>query len=73
MVLKHVKKSKLHLQRNKEQKKIQNLFTKLYYVQQIKEDEMGEACSKHRKDENICNILIKRPEWKRPRGRSRHR
>jgi hypothetical protein len=35
----------------------------------IKEYEMGEACSMHKRDENEYKILVGKPEVKRPPGR----
>jgi hypothetical protein len=42
-------------------------------VVKIEEDEMGGACSTDARDENAYNILVGKPEEKRPLGRCRHR
>jgi hypothetical protein len=34
---------------------------------------MGGACSIHERDENAYNILVVKPERKKPLGRPRHR
>jgi hypothetical protein len=39
----------------------------------IKEDEMGEACSVHGGDEKCVQLLLGKPEGKRPVRRLRHR
>jgi predicted RNA-binding protein YlqC (UPF0109 family) len=43
------------------------------YNDQVKEDEMGRACSKHGKNRNACRILVGKPEGKKPLGRPRRR
>jgi hypothetical protein len=40
---------------------------------QVKEDEMGRACSKNGKKINAYRILVGKPEGKRPLGRPRRR
>jgi len=48
-------------------------FTRYYSDNQIKEDEIGGACSTRGKDEKVCSILVGKPEGKRPLGRPRCR
>jgi hypothetical protein len=48
-----------------------NSFAKYYQGNQIKEHEMDGACSTHRGDDKY-NILVGKPEEKRPPLRSRH-
>jgi hypothetical protein len=38
----------------------------------MKEDEIGEACSTHGRD-NACKVLVGKPKGKTPLGRSRRR
>jgi hypothetical protein len=40
---------------------------------EIKEDEMGDTCSKHGKDETCTQYLVGEPVGKKPLGRIRHR
>jgi hypothetical protein len=40
---------------------------------QVKEDEMGRACSMNREKRNACRLLVGNPEGKRPLGRPRRR
>jgi hypothetical protein len=42
-------------------------------VQQSKEDEMGGACGAHGEVRGACNILVGKPEGRRPLGRPRRR
>jgi hypothetical protein len=44
------------------------LFTKNYYVGQIKEDEMGRACSAHGDKTNVYKISVRNAEGKRQLG-----
>jgi hypothetical protein len=39
----------------------------------MKEYDMGRICSTHGKDENAYDMLVGKPERKRPLGRPRHR
>jgi hypothetical protein len=39
----------------------------------MKEDEIGGAFSAHERDENCVQILIRKPEGKRPPRRPKHR
>jgi hypothetical protein len=39
----------------------------------VKEDEMGRACSLNEENRNACRILVGNPEGKRPAGRPRRR
>jgi hypothetical protein len=39
----------------------------------VKEDEMGRKCSKHGEKRNAYEILIGKPEGKRPLGKSRQK
>jgi hypothetical protein len=39
----------------------------------IKEDEMGEVCSAHKKMRNAYNILVTKRGWTRPLRRTRSR
>jgi hypothetical protein len=48
-------------------------FTKYYYGDQIKEDEMGGSCSMHGGDENARSMFVGKPEGKSPLGRPRSR
>jgi hypothetical protein len=41
--------------------------------EQLKEDEMGRACSTSGEKRNAYRILVGKPEAKRPLGRPRHR
>jgi hypothetical protein len=36
-------------------------------------DEMGKACSTNGEKRNVCRILVRKPEGKRPLGRPRRR
>jgi hypothetical protein len=42
-------------------------------VDQVKEDEMGRACSTNEEKRNAYRILVGNPEGKRPLGRPRRR
>jgi hypothetical protein len=42
-------------------------------MKNIKEDEMGRACSTNRENRNAYRILVGKPEGKRPLGRPRRR
>jgi hypothetical protein len=44
-----------------------------YYADRIKEDEMGKACGTHGRGEKIYNVLVGKPEGKRPLGRPRRK
>jgi hypothetical protein len=46
-------------------------FTKYYYLDKTKEDEMGGAC-RMRQIENTYKILVRETEQKRPVGRGTH-
>jgi hypothetical protein len=53
-------------------------LTNLYSSQniisdQVKEDEVGRACSTHEEKRNAYRILMGRPERKRPLGRPKHK
>jgi hypothetical protein len=48
-------------------------FAKYNYNYQVKEDEMGGACSTNGEKSNAYRILVGKPEGKRPLGRSRRR
>jgi hypothetical protein len=58
---------KLHIE------ELHNLYFSPSYNEQVKEDEMGRACSTHGEKRNAYRILVGKPEEKRPIGRSRHR
>jgi hypothetical protein len=45
----------------------------LGFVNQVKEDEIGRACSTNREKTNAYRILVGNPEGKRPLGRPRCR
>jgi hypothetical protein len=47
------------------------LFNDAFLVR--KKDEIGEACSRHRKIRNAYKIFVGKPEGKRPLGRPRRR
>jgi hypothetical protein len=49
------------------------LFTKHYCSDQLKEEEMGGACSTSREVKNSYSILVRKPEGKRPLKIPRHR
>jgi hypothetical protein len=49
------------------------LFAKYNQNDQVKEDEMGGACSTNGEKTNACRILVGKPEGKRQLGRPRHR
>jgi hypothetical protein len=49
------------------------LFTKHYYGDKIKENEMGGVCSAHAETRNSYKICLVKPEGKRPLRRSRRR
>jgi hypothetical protein len=50
------------------------LFGRLLILNdQVKEDEMGRACSTNGEKRNAYRILVGNPEGKRPLGRPRHR
>jgi hypothetical protein len=40
---------------------------------QVKEDEIGRACSTNGEKRNAYRLLVGKPEGKRPQGRPRHR
>jgi hypothetical protein len=46
---------------------------KYYQVYQVKEDEMGRACSTNEGKLNAYKILVENPEGTRPLGRPRRR
>jgi hypothetical protein len=48
------------------------LFTKYYWGDQIKEGEIGRACSTHGQMRNAFKILVGKPDGRRPLGRSRY-
>jgi hypothetical protein len=39
----------------------------------VNEEEMGNACSMHGENRNVCKILVRKPKGKRSLGRSRSR
>jgi hypothetical protein len=49
------------------------LFSKHILNDQIKEDEIGRACSTHGEKRNACRILVGKPDGKRPLERPRRR
>jgi hypothetical protein len=49
------------------------LFSKYNQNDQVKEDEMGRACSTNGEKRNAYKILVGNPEGKRPPGRPRRR
>jgi hypothetical protein len=49
------------------------LFTKYYQVDEIKEDEMGGACSEHGEMRNAYKILVGKPGGKKSLRRHRRR
>lgn len=49
------------------------LFVKYYQDDQIKDDEMGRACSVQEEHENVYEILVGKPEGRRSLGRHRTR
>jgi hypothetical protein len=49
------------------------VFAKYNYNGQVKEDEMGEACSTNGEKRNAYRILVGKPEGKRPLRRPRRR
>jgi hypothetical protein len=40
---------------------------------QVKENEMGRVCSTNGREEEVCRILVGKPERKRPLGRPKRR
>jgi hypothetical protein len=59
---------KLH---NEELHNLYIFFFKCNWNDQVKEDEMGRACSTHGEKRNAYRILVGKPEGKRPLGRLR--
>jgi hypothetical protein len=49
------------------------LFTKYNYDDQVKEDEMGRACSTNGEKRNACRISVGKPEGKSPLRRPKRR
>jgi hypothetical protein len=49
------------------------LFARYNYNYQIKEDEMGRACSTNGEKRTAYRILVGNPEGNRPLGRPKHR
>jgi hypothetical protein len=49
------------------------LFTKYYWCDQIKEDEIGEACMAHGREKKSIQNLVGKREGERPLGRPRRR
>jgi hypothetical protein len=49
------------------------IYVNLYKYCQVKEDEMGRACSTNGGEEESYRILVGTPEGKRPLGRPRRR
>jgi hypothetical protein len=49
------------------------LFSKYNYNDQVKEDEMDRACSTNGREEDLCRILVGKPEGQRPLGIPRRR
>jgi hypothetical protein len=49
------------------------LFAKYNYHYQVKEDDMGKACSTNGEKRNAYRILVGKPEGKRPLGSPRRR
>jgi hypothetical protein len=52
---------------------LHNLYFSPSYNEQVKEDEMGKACSTNGEKRNAYRILVGKPEEKRALGRPRHR
>jgi hypothetical protein len=50
-----------------------SLWTTYYWDDQIKEDEMGKACSTHGEMRHSYKIFVEKSEQKRPIGKVRHR
>jgi hypothetical protein len=50
---------------------LRNLYSSPNIIGNIKEDEMGSACSMNREKMNAYRILVGKPEKKRPLGRAR--
>jgi hypothetical protein len=50
-----------------------SFFAKYNQNDQVKEDEMGRACSTKGAKRNAYRILVGNPEGKRPLGRPRHK
>jgi hypothetical protein len=48
-------------------------FVKYNYNDEVKEDEIGRACSTNREKRNAYRILMGKPDGKRPLGRLKHR
>jgi hypothetical protein len=48
-------------------------FTKFYWDDQIKEEDMVEACNMHGVDERSVQNFVGKPERERPLGRSRRK
>jgi hypothetical protein len=49
------------------------LFAEYNQNDEVKEDEMGRACSMNGAKRNAYRILVEKQEGKRPLGRPRHR
>jgi hypothetical protein len=52
---------------------LHNLYSSPNIIDQVKEDEMGRACSTNGEKINACRIWVGKPEGKRPLGRPRRR
>jgi hypothetical protein len=53
---------------------LHNLYSSVrYYCDQIKENDVGRAYSMHGEMRNAYEVLLGKPEGKRPHGRPRHR
>jgi hypothetical protein len=58
---------------NRVLRRIFGLFAKYNYNYQVREDEMGGACSTNGREEECIRILVGKLERKRLLGRPRHR
>jgi PAS domain-containing protein len=53
-------------------KELRDLYSSLSIIGKIvKEDEMGRTCSMNAQNRNVYRILVRKPDGKRPLGRSR--
>jgi hypothetical protein len=52
---------------------LHNLYCSPSIIRIIEEDQMGGACSTNGEKRNLCRIMVRKPERKRPLGRPRRR
>jgi hypothetical protein len=52
---------------------LHSLYSSPDIIRQVKANEVGGACSTHRRGEKVYKVLVGKPEGKRPLGRPKRR